>query len=406
MPRDNSLSAAAAEIQAALQDDPTFRDLTKSMRNLSKAALVKARGYDPEDATDEDEWDEEEENDEDDLDEDEDEDQDADDPDAHSGIDDERGTAKSRRVAKSRRQKAEAELKRAQARLRKAAKEEENAEDDDDEERLEEARKSRRRAEKELNRARGKLKRAKPKWAGDEADFDEDEDEREDDIQDWYADHEDSYFTNEDADHEEDGTYPPDGPAVADGDDTDQYTIGAHKVRSQRAMRRSRRGVPGKEQLMRSMAQDGRITEDLLDAAPALELIADILGDHQGYFAKSAQTLTKHDRILVALAQGMLAQGKVMQKLAKSVAVMERQVPSAPMMGLMPPFGVLAGGKESTKRGGKLQKSRAELVIDAEDAMNRGLIDAPTFQAIGRATSVEEAMALVPGAVRTELGWK
>lgn len=401
----NAMDAATEEIRAALKDDPTLRELAKSNRLLANAALVKARGYDPENAEDDDEWDDEEENDEDEYDEDEDEDQDADDPDSDSGIDDERGTVgrtkKSRRIKKSKGEAAEDELVRAKLRLKKAEKDEDEAEDEDE---RRQARKSRKRAEKELNRARGKLHRAKPAWVGDEDEEAEDSRRRRGTAQEWYRDSEDAYFTNEDADHEEDGSYPPDGPEVADGNDTDQYTIGAHKVRSQRAMRRSRQGVPSKQALHKSMAADGRLTEELLDAAPALELIAEVLGDQQGDLAKSAQMLGKHDRILGALAQTVVAQNKVLHKMAKSLAVVEHQVPSSPMFGMPPAFGVVAGGQ--SKKGAKLQKSRAEVLLEAEDAMNRGLIDGATYTAMGRAPSTEDAVGLVPPVVQAQLGWK
>lgn len=401
----NRMDDAAAEIRAALQDDPAFRELAKSHRLLAQTALVKAKGYDPEDAEDDDEWDAEEENDEKDLDEDEDEDQNADDPDANSGVDDLRGTTKKSRVKKSRRKSAEDaedDLVRAKLRIKKAERAEEDAEDADD---IAKARHARKMAEKDLNRARGKLQRAKPAWVGDEDAEAADSRSRRKTAQKWYAEDEDAYFTNEDADHEEDGTYPPDGPEVADGDDTDQYSIGAHKVRSQRAMRRSQQGLPSKERLMKSIAEDGRITEDLLDAAPAIEMIAELLGDQANTLAKSARMLSKHDQVLGLLARGVVAQGKVIQKLAKSVAVMEHQVPGAPMFGMPPAFGVLAGGKEA-KRGNKLQKSRSDVLLDAEDAMARGLIDSNTLTAMGRAQSVDDMVGMVPAAVQTQLGWK
>jgi hypothetical protein len=142
----------------------------------------------------------------------------------------------------------------------------------------------------------------------------------------------------------------------------------------------------------------------LLDAAPALELIADILGDQQGYLAKSAQTLSKHDQLLTALGRTVVAQNRVIQKMAKSLAVMEHQVPGAPMMGLPPQWGVAVGGRD--KKGTRLQKSKADILLDAEDAMNRGLIDPNTLTAMGRAQSAEEAVGLVPAAVQTQLGWK
>lgn len=403
----HEMDAAAKEIQAALQEDPTWRELVKSQKLLAKAALVKARGYDAEDAEDDDEWDAQQENDEDAEDEDEDEDQNADDPDADSGVDDERGTVgrtKKSRIKKSKGEAAEDELVRAKLRLKKAERALAAAKAEDDEDGLKAARKSRKRAEQELNRARGKLHRAKPAWVGDEDEEEEDSRRRRKTAQEWYADSEDSYFTNEDADHQEDGSYPPDGPEVADGDDTDQYSIGAHKVHSQRAMRRSYRGAPSKQALHKSMAADGRITEDLLDAAPALELIAEVLGDQQGLLAKSTRTLGRHDEVLGLMARNMIAQGKTIQQLAKSVALMERQVPNAPMSGMFPQFGVVAGGQ--SKKGSKLQKSKADLLLDAEDALNRGMIDANTFTAMGRAASADEAASMVPAAVQTQLGWK
>lgn len=402
------MDAAAKEIQAALHDDPTWRELAKSQRLLAQTALVKARGYDPNDAEDESEWDDEEENNEDGLDQDEVEDQNADDPDSDSGVDDERGTVgrtkKSGRIKKSKGEAAEDELVRAKLRLKKAERDEADAQDDDDDDRLSEARKSRKRAEKELNRARGKLHRTKPAWVGDEDAEAADTRSRRKTAQEWYADSEDSYFTNEDADHQEDGTYPPDGPEVADGDDTDQYSIGAHKVRSQRAMRRSQRGAVSKQDLHKSMAADGRISEDLLDAAPALELIAEVLGDQQGLLSKSTRMLGRHDEVLTLMARTMIGQGKMIQKLTKSIAVMEHQVPNAPMFGMAPQWGVVAGGQ--SKKGAKLQKSKADILLDAEDAMNRGLIDSTTLTAMGRAASAEAAVSLVPAAVQTQLGWK
>ncbi len=412
---DQAAAELAAEFSGSAGD--TLRELAKSNRLLAKAALVKARGYDEEDEEFEDEVAEQQEDDHDEWDEEEDEDQDPDNPDLGSGEDDLRGVvgqkkkgraAKSRRTAKSRRrededdeEQAEDELVRAKLRLKKAERAEDEAEDADE---RREARKSRKRAERELNRARGKLRRAKPAWAGDEEEEAEDHGRRANDWDDVYAEGEDSYYTNEDANHEEDEIVPPDGPDVADGDDVDQYTIGAHKVHSKRAMRRSQRGVPGKEALYRSVAQNGRITEDLLDAAPALEEIVELLGAQQSYLAKSDRRMATQDRVIQALAANAVTQNRAIQKLAKSLneVLSQPQTQQTPW-GLPPQLGVLAGGKDKGK--GKLQKSRQDLLSDAEDAMQSGMLDAETFQAMGRVQTPQEIVDLAPAPLRQQLGW-
>lgn len=415
----NRIDRAAADIAAEWETpDGTLRELAKSNRLLAKAALIKARGYDDDDDEFEDEVAAQQEDDHDEYDEEEDEDQDPDNPDLGSGKDDLRGVVgrrkKGRRddddaLERSRRrkaaEKAEDDLVRAKLRLKKAQREEDEAEADADEDRLEEARESRQRAEKALNRARGKLRRAKPAWVGDEDDEEADHRRRANDWDDVYAEGEDSYYTNEDANHEEDEIVPPDGPDVADGDDVDQYTIGAHKVHSKRAMRRSRQGVPGREALYRSMAQDGRITEELLDAAPALEAIAELLGDQQDYLAKSAGRLTRQEGIVRALAANAVTQNKAIQRLAKSLDQVLRQPQTGPMWGLPPALGVVPGGKTSAKT--KIQKSRTALLSDAEEAMAQGLLDAETFQAMGRVGDNPDAiMELAPAPLRQQLGWK
>lgn len=409
------IDRAAWEIAADVDStDPTIRELAKSQRLLAKAALVKAKGYDREDDEDEDEIDAQQEDDHDEYDEEEDEDQDPDNPDLGSGVDDLRGVVgspkKHRRAyaEKSKRRRAEeAEdaLVRAKLRLKKAERAERDAEEDGDDERLEEARKSRKAAERELHRARGKLRRARPAWAGDEEDFEAEGRRRRDDFEDVYAEGEDSYYTNEDADHEEDEVVPPDGPAVADGDDTDVYTIGAHKVRSQRAMRRSRQGLRTKQDLYKSVAEHGRITEDALDAAPALEELLDILGEQQELLAKSVRGLSRTDRVVRALAEVAVTQNRAIASLKKSVDAVLAQPVTGPMPGLLPSFNVLAGGKDRSK-GRKLQKSRQDLLLDAEDALNRGLIDTETFQALGRVGTVDEMVNLMPAPVRQQLGWQ
>ncbi len=408
----NRIDRAAAEIQAELRptQDPTLMELAKSNRFLAKAALIKAaRAGDAEDIG---EWDSEQDDDHDEWDEEEDEDQDPDNPDLGSGVDNLKGTVgspKKGRTEKSRRNKkaedAEDELVRAKLRLKKAERMEREADDDEDDEKLEEARKSRAAAEHALNRARGKLRRAKPAWAGDEAEFDDARKKRSDDFEDVYADGEDSYYTNEDANHEEDELVPPDGPGVADGDDTDAYTIGAHKVRSQRAMKRSQRGIPSKEALYKSAAEDGRITEDLLDAAPALEALVELLGDQQDYLAKSFRGQAQTDKMVRMLAQGMVTQNRVIAKLAKSVDAMasQPQVQNTPW-GMSPQLGILAGGKSTKSQ--RLAKSRADLLSDAEDAMGAGQLDGETFQAMGRVQTPEEIIALAPAPLRNALGWK
>jgi len=425
MANRNSIDRAAASLAAEFNDSTTgdtLRELAKSNRLLAKAALVKARGYDGEDDAFEDEVADQQEDDHDEWDEEEDEDQDPDNPDLGSGEDDLRGVvgkkkkgraAKSRRTAKSRRraeedggedddeEKAEDDLVRAKLRLKKAERAEEEAEDAEE---RDEARKSRRRAEKELNRARGKLRRAKPAWAGDEEEEADAARRRANDWDDVYADGEDSYYTNEDANHEEDEIVPPDGPDVADGDDVDQYTIGAHKVHSKRAMRRSRPDVPSQDALYRSVAKNGRITEDLLDAAPALEEIVELLGAQQSYLAKSDRRSAMQDRFIQALAANAVTQNRAIQKLTKSL----NQVLSQPQLqqtpwGLSPQLGVLTGGKDKAK--GKLQKSRQDLLGEAEDALQSGMLDADTFQAMGRVQTPQEIVDLAPAPLRQQLGW-
>lgn len=423
MANRNSIDRAAAAITAEFNGSTsdTLRELAKSNRLLAKAALVKARGYDEDDDEFEDEVAAQQEDDHDEWDEEEDEDQDPDNPDLGSGEDDLRGVvgkkkkgraAKSRRTAKSRRReddddgdddedKAEDDLVRAKLRLKKAERAEDEAEDADD---RREARKSRKRAERELNRARGKLRRAKPAWAGDEDEEADDARRRANDWDDVYAEGEGSYYTNEDANHEEDEIVPPDGPDVADGDDADNYTIGAHKVHSKRAMRRSQRGVPGKDALYRSVAQNGRITEDLLDAAPALEEIVELLGTHQSYLAKSDRRAASQERVFQALAANAVTQNRAIQALTKSLnqVLSQPQVQQTPW-GLSPQLGVVPGGKDKSR--GKLQKSRQDLLSDAEDAMQSGMLDAETFQAMGRVQTPQEIVDLAPAPLRQQLGW-
>ncbi len=404
----NALDRAAAQIAAELGQDPTMQELVKSQRYLAKAALVKAAGN----AEALEEWDDEQEDDHDEFDEEQDEDQDPDNPDLGSGVNGLRGVIgspkKHRGVTKSRKredEKAEDELVRAKLRLRKAERDEKEAED---EEERDEARKSRREAEKALNRARGKLRRAKPAWVGDEAEEAGDSRRRKNDWDDVYADGNDAYYENEDANHEEDEIVPPDGPDVADGNDTDVYTIGAHKVRSQRAMKRSQVGT--KQDLVKSMAQDPRISEDLLDAAPAFEALLDILGEQQDVLAKSLPAMRRENAqlrtILKAVIGNMVTQNQAIGQLSKSLQTLAAQ-PAAtqPMWGVPPQFGVLAGGKEG-KKGAKLQKSRQDLVMDVEEGLRRGLVDSDLMQAVGRVNSPEEIYQIVPGPVQQQLGWR
>lgn len=404
----NALDRAAAQIAAELGQDPTMQELVKSQRYLAKAALVKAAGN----AEALEEWDDEQEDDHDEFDEEQDEDQDPDNPDVGSGVNGLRGVIgspkKHRGVTKSRKredEKAEDELVRAKLRLRKAERDEDEAED---EEERDEARKSRRSAEKALNRARGKLHRAKPAWVGDEDEEADDSRHRKNDWDDVYADGNDAYYENEDANHEEDEIVPPDGPDVADGNDTDVYTIGSHKVRSQRAMRRSQVGT--KQDLVKSMAQDPRISDDLLDATPAFEAVLDILGEQQDILAKSLPAMARENARLKAFIKALMAnaatQNRQMGALAKSVRALAAQ-PGAqqPQWGVPPQWGVLAGGKDG-KKSAKLQKSRQDLVMDVEEGLRRGLVDSDLMQAVGRLGSPDEIYQLVPGPVQQQLGWK
>lgn len=425
------LEQAAADIRQAVQDDPVLRDLAKSQRALARAAALRRaqKGYDPELEEFEDEIDAQQEDDHEEFDMEADEDQDPDNPNVGSGIDDLRGVVgspkKHRRAFKSKARRrpdlsedeeeaAELRLLHALERLHKAEDEEADAEEAGEEDRLEEARRRREHAEHELERARRHLRHVhvalerarkndvpedRPAWAGDEAEFEGTRRRRQRTADEWYSDAEGAYFTNEDADHEEDAGFPPDGPDVGDGDDTDVYTIGAHKVRSARAMRRSRRAIPSKEALYKSLAADGRITEDMLDAAPALEALLEVVGDQQDVLRKSAASLTRQDRVLAQLAQTVIRQGRVLGALYKSVQAMARQPVVDPSR-----FGVFVfpGGK----RGRELKKSRAEILTDAEQAMRQGLIDPQTYDAIGRAQSVEEILQLVPAPVQQQLGWR
>lgn len=408
----NGIDRAAAQIAAELGRDPIMQELVKSQRDLAKAALLKARGAD--NAEDLEEWDEEQEDDHDEYDEEEDEDQNPDNPDLGSGVDNLRGVVgspkKHRGVTKSRKdaEDAEDELVRAKLRLRKAERDEADADEAEDEERRMQARKSRKAAEKALNRARGKLRRAKPAWVGDEDEEAADSRRRQNDWDDVYADGNDSYYTNEDADHEEDELVPPDGPEVADGNDTDVYTIGAHKVRSQRAMRRSRVGT--REDLVKSLAADPRISEDLLDAAPAFEAVLDILGTQQDVLAKSLPALRRENAHLKAALRAVIAnmatQNRAIGQLTKSMqTVLAQPGQQQPMWGVPPQFGVLAGGKEA-KKGAKLQKSRQDLMLDVEEGLRRGLVDSDLMQAVGRVGSVDEILQIVPGPVQQQLGWR
>ncbi|MDA8345000.1 MAG: hypothetical protein M0Z66_05905 [Thermaerobacter sp.] len=421
----DTIGRAAEEIRAAAGDDQVLQDLAKSQRALAKAAA--RRGYDPEDEEFEDEVGAQQEDDHDEFDQEEVEDQDPDNPDLGTGVDDLRGVAgarKRRGVKKSgrrRHEEAEEHLMRARRRLRKAEKDEEEAERDRDGERLDEARKSREKAEHELERARGNMRKLheelerarknnvtedRPAWAGDEQEYENDGRRRRKTAQEWYSDSEDAYYTNEDADHEEDGEVPPDGPDVADGNDTDQYTIGSHKVRSNRAMRRSQRGIPGKRDLYKSVADRGRISEDLLDAAPALEELLEIIGDQQDTLRKSASIVARQDAVLGALAKTVVQQGKVLVALHKSVTAMASQPVTGPAFGVPPQFGVLFGGRgKDGKPGDRLQKSRQDLMVEAEEGMRQGLIDSRTYNAIGRAQSAEEIVQIVPPQTRKALGW-
>ena len=425
----DAIDRAAQEIAALTGDTgAALRDLTRAQKHLTRTVLLRSRrGADPENEEDEDEIDDEQEDEEDLRDEEEDEDQDPDDPDDDTGIDDLRGTAgapkrtrKSRRVRRSRKEEdAEERLARARARLRKAERDEDEAEDDHDDDRLEEARKSREKAEHELERARRHVKKVhedlerarhndtpedRPAWAGDETEFRGDRRRRRRTADEWYSDSEDAYFTNEDADHEEDGTYPPDGPDVADGDDEDQYTIGAHKVRSERAVRRSRRGVPGRQDLFRAVGARGRVTEDLLDAAPALEEVLEIMGTHQDTLAKSVRHLQRQDATVAALAQAVHAQGKVLGALTKSFAAYLAQPQVAAMSGFPQQLGVITGGRQ--RRGDqKLQKSRQDLLVEAERGLQSGVLDATTFQTLGYQATPEAIVAAVSPDQARALGW-
>ncbi|MCL8207205.1 MAG: hypothetical protein K6V97_03905 [Actinomycetia bacterium] len=419
------LDQAAREIAAELNPEPALRDLAKSQRMLAQA-FAKSRGYDPALDEEEDEISAQFEDDHDEYDQEEDEDQDPDNPDLGSGIDDLRGVVgspkKHRRAyaEKSRRrhpvEEAEERLMRARERLRRAAEAERDAEEADDADRLEEARKRREAAEHELERARkvhrAVLERARknnvpedrPAWAGDEAEFEGDRRRRQRVADEWYSDAEGAYFTNEDADHEEDAAVPPDGPDVGDGDDTDVYTIGAHKVRSARAMRRSRR-VMSREDLYKSVAARGRITEDTLDAAPALEELLEILGDQQDLLAKSVRHLDRQDDRIHVLARAVYAQGRALQQFGKSLqAVLKQPVMDPTKIGFPPGFNVLLGGQ--AKKTSKLQKSRQDLIVEAEQALRAGLIDVNQFQTIGRLGTPEEIVAAVPEPVARQLGWK
>ena len=407
MPK-SALDRAAEQIAAELQQDPTMQDLMKSQRYLAKAALIKAAGN----QEDLDEWDDEQDDDHDEYDEEEDEDQDPDNPDLGSGVDNLRGVVgspkKHRGVTKSRKahEQAEDELVRAKLRLHKARRAEADADEAEDEDGFEKARQARKAAEKALNRARGKLQRAKPAWVGDEDTEAGDSRRRANDWDDVYADGNDSYYENEDANHEEDEIVPPDGPDVADGHDTDVYTIGAHKVRSKRAMRRS---VGTKDDLVKSLAQDPRISEDLLDATPAFETILDVLGTQQDVLAKSLPALRRDNQQLRAVVQLLLknaaTQNRAMGQLSKSVQTLLKQPgPEQPMWGVPPQFNVLAGGQSKTK-GQKLQKSRQDLVMDVEEGLRRGLVDSTLSQAVGRLATADEIYHVVPGPVQHQLGW-
>ncbi len=418
MSDQTALDRAARALEAELADrapgDPTLTELAKSQRLLARTTLLKARrGTDPDEDREEDDIDAESENDEDARDQDEVEDDDPDNADPDSGVDDARG------VAKARTAKARAAVKTAQARLKKAEEDEESALDDDDDERLERARRRRESAEDSLDRARSRLRRAKPAWAGDDATTAKTAKERRDAFEDVYADGNGAYYTNEDADHEETEIVPPDGPEVADGNDRDVYTIGAHKVRAERAVRRSYAAQPPTgEALAKSLAADGRLTEDLLDASPALEAIADVVVAQQSVLAKSQAVQTAHARLLRAHLQNGALQNralsdqsqrvgsleKSMRRLEKKLDAVLQQPVVSPMGGMPPGLSVVRASAGATAPT-KLAKSRADLLVDAEEALGRGDLDPKLFAQISRLTDAESIRAAVPAATRKALNW-
>ena len=367
--RMSELGRAERELEEALGTTsraPAVEELARSQRLLAEALnksgrLRRSEDEDGEEPEEEDEVDEQQEDDEDEDedDEEEDEDQDPDDPDEGTGRDDLRGTVGRRPRANKSRRRAE---------------------------------KSRRRRKDDLRQSR----RGRPKWAGDEDD--EDDDEREDDFEDVEAAGNGAYagrgrkgyYRNEDANHEEDEVVPPDGPDVADGDDEDVFTIGSHKVHSERAMRRS--GRRGREEVYRSFARVPGAA-DAIEAEPYLAALVDSVGGLAERLEKSARVTAADRQLLRALASGVSTLSKAMAQLTADVQLIKSQPQTGIPWGTLPPR--TTGSAMGGKKGSVLAKSRSDVIANAEGLMRSGRMDSRTFQAIGSATTVEDMAALL-----------
>ena len=357
--RMSALDRAQRELEAELRDGgspPAVEELARSQRLLAEA-LNKSkrlrRAADEAEDEEEDEVSEQQEDDEDEEDEEEDEDQDPDDPDEGTGRDDLRGTVGRKKAAKSRR--------------------------------------------------RREVRKARPKWAGDEEDEDEEDDEREDAFEDVEAGGNGAYagrgrkgyYRNEDANHQEDEEVPPDGPDVADGDDEDVYTIGAHKVHSERAMRRSKKS---REAVYRSFARVPGAGE-AIEAEPFLANLVDTTATLAERLEKSARSQGETRDLVRALIPAVATLSKAVAKLSKDMEIVKSQPVTSGT-----PWGVPVFSGKPKKGATPLAKSRADLIATAEGLLRSGQMDSRTFQALGGAVTAEDMAAILTPDQRQALG--
>ena len=408
MGRGTTLARAERELEAALRGsggdgDGAVQDLARSQRVLTEELRRSRRmrkATDPEIPEEEDEVDEQQEDFGDPLDEEAVEDQDPDDPDEGTGLDDVRGTVgrrKNNSRQRSRRRKERDHETLEASRRRKQDEDDDDEDDDDDDE--EEMERSRRR--------RDRLNRARPRWAGrDEALGDDDEDEeddedRDEEFRDVYARGHRSYLRNEDANHEEDERVPPDGPDVADGDDEDQYTIGSHRVHSERAMRRSR---GSREKVYRSFARIPG-AEDAISAEPFLAELVDQVAAVREELRKSRAATEAAYRHAAAQSRVIASQGRVIARLHADMQLVKAQPVTAGT-----PWGVplMPRPQGQGNRGGRqaaaLTKSRVDIITGAEQLLRSGRMDSQTFQALGSAATAEDVAALLTPEQQQALG--
>ncbi len=363
--RMSALDRAQRELEAELRgsdSQPAVEELARSQRLLAEA-LNKSkrlrRAADEAEDEEEDEVSEQQEDDEDEEDEEEDEDQDPDDPDEGTGRDDLRGTV-------GRKKKGHAE------------------------------------------KSRRPVRKSRPKWAGSDEDEDEEDDEREDDFEDVQAGGNGAYagkgkkgyYRNEDANHEEDEEVPPDGPDVADGDDEDVYTIGAHKVHSERAMRRSAK-AKAREAVYRSFSRVPG-AEEVVEAEPFLANLVDTTATLAERLEKSARSQGETRDLVRALIPAVATLSKAVAKLSRDMELVKSQPVTSGT-----PWGIPLMRSQSAKgkKGAPLAKSRGEILSNAEGLMRSGQMDSRTYQALGGAITVEDMSELLTPDQRRALGF-